>query len=84
MSGSERVTSIAERVACYMGNDGSKWYTLRGTRLEDLCEGIGAYYSVRQADGIERYEFDDGSAILFKKGVWGVEGAEKWTLRGAE
>ena len=71
----------AERVAAAYCGDGQRFYhAVTGEPLDDYCEAAGGFFE--HTEGLERYEFADGSAIVIDDGGWDIEGHEPFTRRG--
>ena len=83
-------SSIAERVARAIGDNGQQFVLADGgdwvpaIRIEDLAAAAGGRHEVSPDRSCERWEFDDGSAIVACGGGWDIEGPTPFSWRGAE
>jgi len=70
----------AERVAAAYRCDGQRFYhPVSGQPLDEYCEAAGGYFE--HTEGVYRYEFADGSAIVVNDGSWDIEGHKPFTWR---
>lgn len=82
-----KTTTIAEKAADSMGNDGRQFVRSDGRDLDHVCRCQHAG-SVEHGTGSQtgnlRYGFPDGSAIVEAGGAWDIEGSTPWSWAGAE
>ena len=79
--------TIAERAAAAVGDDGQRWTTQSGERVEDVWRRAGAVEEKDRSgehDNGSRFVFSDGSAIVTQGAAWDVEGSAPWSWQGAE
>ena len=68
----------AERVAAAYCGDGQRFdHPVSGQPLDEYCEAAGG--SFEHTEGLYRYEFADGSAIVIDDGGWDLEGDEPFS-----
>ena len=73
VSGRRRRMTQAEAISERFGDDGSHWHDSAGVDLEDALEAVGAVCVTTprsRGPSSERWEFDDGSAVVLTDGCW--------------
>ena len=77
--------TIAEMIALQFNNDGMRFIDDNGLYIGHVCTEHKEWKCLEVSyNGLERYEFRDGSAIVFSGPVWDIEGSEPFSFKEFE